>query len=187
MPLCCRFRAWRPSRAWRGCSTCFPAWSAPPWPASARCGVCQCLCVVLVWSLCNGWQVQGLVALAAVRVAPSSPVSAPSPNPIPHLRPPTPVRALPASPSSHPPTHQPTHSNPLQSLAPVQGSLHAALHGAAWDGEVVACVVAGGLPAGGAGAGRLTLFFRSDSAEVVAHIQVRGIFSRGRGRGRTSR
>lgn len=78
----------------------------------------------------------------------------------------------------HPALHMP-RSSPvapsclLQTLSPVQGSLHAALHGRAWGGEVIACVVVGSVAPSGAAEGRLAFYFRSDSAEVVAHIQVR--------------
>ena len=103
-----------------------------------------------------------------------------------------PSRASPPA-TTPPPAAEPTPPRPaqlplpcrlppaprLQTLSPVQGSLHAALHGRAWGGEVIACVVTGGCGAAASGAGgaggegRLAFAFRSDSAEVVAHIQVR--------------
>ena len=53
--------------------------------------------------------------------------------------------------------------------------MHAAFHGASWDGDVVACVVVGTAAGAGAGpagrAARLTFFFRSESAEVISHVQ----------------
>ena len=73
----------------------------------------------------------------------------------------------------------------LRGAAPAHGSAHAAFHGASWDGQRIACVVTGAVPlaAGGTGGGaaslappqhaRVQFFFRSESAEVVAHVQVR--------------
>jgi len=53
--------------------------------------------------------------------------------------------------------------------------VHAAFHGTSWDGDAIACVVAGAAAAGGPGpagrGGRLTFFFRTESAEVISHVQ----------------
>lgn len=68
----------------------------------------------------------------------------------------------------------------LRGAAAAHGSAHAAFHGASWDGQRIACVVTGAVPlapAEGAALAppqhaRLQFFFRSESGEVVAHVQV---------------
>jgi hypothetical protein len=67
----------------------------------------------------------------------------------------------------------------------VHGSAHAAFYGASWDGQRVACVVtgvldaatgsggtAGGVPAALLQSARLAFHFRSESGEVISHVQV---------------
>ncbi|EFN51132.1 hypothetical protein CHLNCDRAFT_141330 [Chlorella variabilis] len=85
----------------------------------------------------------------------------------------------------------------LRATAPVHGSAHAAFYGSSWDGQRIACVVTGvldsaagasatatgggGGAAGGSGAAaaqplglqpaRLHFHFRSESAQVISHVQ----------------
>ena len=80
----------------------------------------------------------------------------------------------------------------------MHGSAHAAFYGSGWDGQLIACIVTGvadpAPPAAPAGSGgsrgggdsgaaaaaaasvqpaRLQFHFRSESSEVIAHVQVR--------------
>ncbi|KAL4423628.1 hypothetical protein ABPG77_009215 [Micractinium sp. CCAP 211/92] len=80
----------------------------------------------------------------------------------------------------------------LRVTAPIHGSAHAAFYGSSWDGQRIACIVTGvvdaaaaaaAAPAGGGRAApaalppaaslpaRLQFHFRSESAEVVTHVQ----------------
>lgn len=74
----------------------------------------------------------------------------------------------------------------LRASAPIHGSAHAAFYGSSWDGQRIACVVTGVVEAPAAQAGaaggaaaaavappaRLQFHFRSESAEVISHVQV---------------
>ncbi len=76
----------------------------------------------------------------------------------------------------------------LRASAPIHGSAHAAFYGSSWDGQRIACVVTGvveaAAPQGSAASGgaavaqpaRLQFHFRSESAEVISHVQVPGYY-----------